>query len=56
MPVRPLRDAVYLFTFLHMPTDRARVYACLQVCVYSGDSLIPVVAGIGEGLQLDGWL
>ena len=24
--------------------------------MYSGDSLIPRMAGIGEGLQLDGWL
>lgn len=30
------------------------MYECASM--YSGDSLIPRVAGIGEGLQLDGWL
>lgn len=40
------------------------LYVCVPVCMHacecepmrSMDSLISVVAGIGEGLQLDGWI
>lgn len=49
------------FTFVCIHTVHT-VCACLHACVWmcihliQGDSLIPVMAGIGEGLQLDGRL
>ena len=43
----------------HVHTLSVCLCVCVCVCVYpcvQGDSLIPEVAGIGEGLQLHGWL
>lgn len=60
--VRPL-CTLFFHVFMHAycaSCTCVRVFAC--ACVWecasmcSGDSLIPEVAWIGEGLQLDGWL
>lgn len=59
MPVCPLRDTVYPFTFLRMhPYETMFIfhvcaYVCVHPCVHSGHSLISLMAWIGEGLELD---
>lgn len=51
----PQRDTVHPFMF-HPYRRMFILYVCLCASVYSVNSLIPKVAGIGEGLQLDSCL